>query len=174
MNKTFALLCTTCAISLVACGQTSHPTTGSSPSASQAVTLQTMSSQGAGAARPLDAGAIVAAKPTGQPCSFDSDPHVTPGKPQVFKGWLLGPSRKPAGAFTLVMQGSQTFGIQSTTGATRPDVGKYLGEPALAAAGFRFTGTLTAIPPGNYKVELLITRGSEAYVCDTGKVLIVD
>ena len=173
MKKMQLLLVLTCSMLLAACGQTSQQPATSTQSTGTNSSAPVASAQATAVVHPVDANVLAAAKPTGQPCSFDSDPHLTLGKPHVLRGWLLGPERKPAGAFTLVLQGPQTLGIQATTGAQRSDVGKYLRNAALASAGFTFTTELKAVQPGSYDVKLLVRRGSEAYICDTAKKLLV-
>lgn len=135
----------------------------------------------AGSPQMIDASVIAAAKPTGQPCSLDTvdgsyakQVRVTAGKPHVFRGWLLDASRKPAGKFSLILEGKQDFAIVAVTGVSRPDVGAYLRDPKLDEAGFEFVSAFTAIPPGEYKLVLLVDHRSAAHSCDVEKRLTVE
>lgn len=172
MNKKLALVSSLAAFALAACGQSGQQATAPMQSAASAITAPTTAIP-TDDAQPLDSSVLAAAKPTEQPCSLDSEPQLQLGKPYVFRGWLLGPSRQPAGKFDVAMVGNQDFAIAATTGFSRPDVGAYMKDPALAAAGFEFSTTIESVPVGRYEVRLLIKRGADVYVCDTGKTLMV-
>lgn len=167
------------AIALAGCGNSGHPqASGVTGGESQEVPV---AATPAGDIRTLEASALTSATPTGQPCSLDSidgnyakQVHVTADTPHVFRGWLLDASRKPAGKFSLVLEGKQDFAIPATTGVSRPDVGAYLKNPALGIAGFAFSSAIGLVPSGDYELGLLVIRGNTVYQCETGKKLIVD
>lgn len=172
MNKKCALFTPFAALVLAACGQSGQQATAPTQSAASTITAPT-TAIATDDARSLDSSVLTAAKPTGQPCSLDSEPQLQLGKSYVFRGWLLDPSRQPAGKFDVALVGNQDFAIAATTGFSRPDVGAYMKDPALAAAGFKFSTTIESVPVGGYEVRLLIKRGADVYACDTGKTLIV-
>ncbi len=166
------------AVALAGCGNSGHPqASGVAGEESQGVPV---AASPAGDIHPMDASVLASAKSTGQPCSLDSidgnyakQVHVTADTPHVFRGWLLDASRKPAGKFSLVLEGKQDFAIPATTGVSRPDVGAYLKNPALGTAGFAFSSALESVSPGTYDVKLLVHQGSSAYVCDAKRKIVV-
>lgn len=159
---------------LSGCGQSGrHASSGPASASPVPSAVSNTSDTLAPTPQPLPAAVLAAAKPTGQQCSFDSDPNMVVGKPNTLHGWFVGPSSQPAGAFSFVLVGKADFAIPAKTGVSRPDVGAYLGNPALSAAGFAFSSTLASIPPGTYDVQLLVQQGSSAYVCDAKREIIV-
>lgn len=167
------------AVALAGCGNSGHPqASGVAGGESQGAPV---AASPAGNIHPVDASVLASAKSTEQPCSLDSidgnyakQVHVTASKPHVFRGWLLDASRKPAGKFSLMLEGKQDFAIPATTGVSRPDVGDYLKDPALDTVGFAFSSVIGSVPSGEYKLTLLISHGNGAHLCETGKALAVD
>lgn len=168
------------ALALVGCGkgeQQNVPSGSVSGDQEKAAAATSISS------RPvvLDAGALASAKPTGEPCSLDSidgnyakQVIVAANKPHTFRGWLLNALRQPAGQFSLVLEGKRDFAIAAVTGVSRPDVGAYLKDSALGAAGFVFSSVVGSVPLGDYKLTLLVDRGGVVYSCDVEKTLVVN
>lgn len=166
----YVLLASTCA--LAGCGTSGQQGAASSaqPAAPASTTAHTAPVTEA-VAEPFSAAVLASAAPTGQPCSFDSDPHVTIGKQNQLHGWMLGPLHTPAGKLSFVLVGKSDFAIATSTGVARPDVGAYLGDPALSTAGYALSSTLDAVPPGDYVVKLMATSDNKLYVCNTNKNL---
>lgn len=160
---------------LVACSS------GQSPSADGGSAAQSPAAPVAkGSVGPLAEGLIADAKPTGQPCSLDSvddnyakQVQLDPAVPRVFRGWMLGPSRQPAGKFSIVLIGAHDYVLSSETGVTRTDVGDYLKDAALATAGFAFQVSLGDVPAGSYQTSLVTDQVGAAYICDTGKTFMI-
>ncbi len=177
MNKIIGgILALLGAVAMTSCGQSAQQQDVTSSGEAQSKSMPVVASSGS--PHVIDPSVIASAKPTGQPCSLDSidDSYakqvvVAAGKPHVFRGWLLNASRQPAGKFSLILEGTQAFAIAAHTGASRPDVGTYLGEPKLSGAGFEFESSLAKIPVGNYKLMLLINDGGRVYSCEIGKEL---
>lgn len=164
------------ALAMVSCGQGAQQQIVTGARETQSTKATTASK--AGSPQMIDASVIAAAKLTAQPCSLDAvdgsyakQVHVVAGKPHVFRGWLLDASRQPAGKFSLIFEGKQDLAIAAVTGVSRPDVGAYVRDPKLDEAGFEFAPTFTALPPGEYKLVLLVEHGSVAHSCDVDKRL---
>jgi len=130
--------------------------------------------------KPVTSDVFSSLKVSGQPCSLDSIDGdyasklgLIKGETHVFRGWLANHVRVAAGKFELVLSsGERNFGIPVSTGTPRPDVAKGLHAPALASAGFNFSTTLSAIPPGDYQVRFLLAEeGGVAYWCDAKKTI---
>lgn len=173
MNDKLKLVSLLGVLLLAGCGQSGQPGTIAAPPASNAPTAPEGPVSPAPKPEPMSASVLASAKPTGQQCSFDSDPNVTIGKQNTLRGWFLDPSKQPAGAFTFVLVGEHDFAISAKTGVLRADVGAYLGDPALSSAGYAFSSTLESVPPGTYGVRLLVEQGNSAYVCDVKQKIVV-
>lgn len=168
-------------LTLVACGSGQPPQAENGVASTPAASPQSSAAPVAnGSVSPLAEGSIAAAKPTGQPCSLDSvddnyakQVHLDPTVSHVFRGWMLGPSRQPAGKFSIALIGAKDYALSSTTGVNRGDVGDYLKDPALATAGFAFQVSLKDVQAGTYQTRLLTDQAGTVYVCDTEKMVVI-
>lgn len=178
MNKiTGGILTVMGVLTFAGCGHNAQQQAATT--AAQKASAQTASP--AGNPQVIDASVLALAKSTNQPCSLDSidgnyakQVHMAQGKLHVFRGWLVDASRQPAGKFSLVLEGKQDFAIAAATGVSRPDVGAYLKDSALGAAGFVFSSVVGSVPSGDYKLTLLVNRGGAVYSCDVEKTLVVN
>lgn len=157
---------------LLGCGRAGQQT--SSPAAQSPTSTEAASIVSAASVQVIPDGEVKSALWTKQPCSLDSDPNITVGKQNHLRGWFLGPSRQPAGKFSFVLLGEQDFAMLAETGVWRPDVGAYMKDKALSAAGYAFSSTFESVPKGSYDVRLMVKEGRDTYFCDTGKKLIVN
>jgi len=139
--------------------------------------LDTASERGSGI-QSISSNVLSSAIPTQQPCSLDTvdgntsaDMDLAKDKPHTFRGWLSDESKKPAGDFSLILSGPQSFEVPAKTGVSRPDVADGTGVQALAAAGFEFTQELASVPAGRYQIRFLISHGTNKYWCDATKAI---
>lgn len=128
----------------------------------------------------MERDALQVAKPSPAPCSFDSvgmqyfqgTLTVDRSQPLHLRGWLSNAEHKPAGQFRLVLSGeSSAWAIPASTGALRPDVSKYYGQPALGIAGFDLMADLAQLPAGTYAIMLVFEADGGLLTCDAGKRL---
>jgi hypothetical protein len=132
--------------------------------------------------KPVSSEILSSAQWTGAGCSLDSvdgnyskdQVKLIKGKPHVFRGWLLGGTKRPAASFRVVLKGAQNFAISATTGVERKDVGEFFKDPSLASAGFNFSSNLNSIPAGEYSVTFLIEHEQHSFFCDAGKKLTIE
>lgn len=66
---------------------------------------------------------------------------------------------------------SQQFALATQT--VRPDVGKYFSDPWLNGSGYEINAEVGALPAGDYAATLVMIRGANATLCDSGRRLTV-
>lgn len=130
---------------------------------------------------PIATDLVANAQLSGGSCSLDSidgnyaaSVPLSKDKPHVFRGWLESDQRQPAGAFKLVLVGSQPYGIPAKTGVKRPDVALGQNDPALEVAGFNFSVALDSLPAGDYSIRFMMDKGNKPYWCDAKKTVAIE
>ncbi|MEN1940097.1 hypothetical protein WCE41_00555 [Luteimonas sp. MJ246] len=99
---------------------------------------------------------------------------VVAGGSVVVEGWVADAALKVPAAFSVVLTGPGTYAIPGEAGVAREDVASALASPDLARAGFGVSGALSAVPAGEYAVELLVAHGDgRSSLCPTGVRLAV-
>ncbi|RYE59288.1 MAG: hypothetical protein EOP20_05010 [Hyphomicrobiales bacterium] len=126
----------------------------------------------------LDPAVLAGATWTAKACALTSEENAREitarrGQPLVMEGYVVDPSDAPAGGFDVVLKGDKQFRIPAHTGRSRPDVAAFFKVPALAEAGYLFSTTFGAVPPGTYAVDFMLERAGIKYFCESGKTLVL-
>jgi len=88
-------------------------------------------------------------------------------------GWVADPGRRVPAQFTVVLMGTENYGVTGTAGIKRSDVARVFSAPALADAGFRVQATLGPVAAGEYAVGILFDHGGKKALCTTNTRLAV-
>lgn len=123
----------------------------------------------------LDATALDSARPTkGLRCYLDmvdgkrskSGFYVGRGTQALFVGWVLDSHKAAPSAFTLVLDGAQSYGLPGHTGGVRPDVAKAVGSEKATTSGFAVYSALGGVVPGTYEVMTMVASPEGDELCD--------
>jgi hypothetical protein len=123
------------------------------------------------------AGSLAASPEASQMCNIDAIDNAPAGsKPlshggsALFAGWAAsGGGTAVPGSVAIVLQGAQDYQVEAPTGARRLDVASANHKPALANSGYVVRANLSAVAPGDYKVELRYATGGKVWLCAPGK-----
>lgn len=92
----------------------------------------------------------------------------------VLAGWAAsGGDAAVPGEVAVVLRGARDYSVRAPTGVPRPDVAAATHKPTLANSGYAVDASMAAVPPGQYKVELRYTIGSQLWRCETRRVLTI-
>jgi hypothetical protein len=125
----------------------------------------------------MKADELAASTKTSQTCNLDAIDGAPVGREPLhrdgsalFAGWAgAGDGSAVPATVTIVLRGAQDFGVKSPTGAPRPDVASANRKPALANSGYVVKADLSAVAPGDYRVELRYAAGGKVWLCAPGK-----
>lgn len=98
---------------------------------------------------------------------------VKDGQTFTAGGWVVTSALQSPSKFTLVLQGADSYGFESTTGVSRPDVAKAMNAASAVQSGFNVTANLGTTPTGTYKVQALIKSPNGTELCDMQRQLII-
>ena len=87
----------------------------------------------------------------------------------VFNGWVADERGMPPTKVVIVLKGDNSYGIQVSTGADRPDVAEALKAEAARKSGIAALADTTAVVAGTYHAHFLVPETGVA--CDTSKLL---
>lgn len=165
--------------SLSACGGDTGTSSSSAPAGVVPAAPTAAVPVSKGNVTPLAVDVLTGAQWTSAACSLDTiDDNYSKdrisldrAKPHVFRGWMLDEAKHPAGAFSVVLKGTNDYAISTATGELRKDVGEYFKDPALSTAGFSVSADLANVAAGDYDVEYVIQKAGKAYFCDTARTI---
>ena len=98
--------------------------------------------------------------------------EVAHGKPLSLTGWISTTNLKNPGKFDLVLEGSESFSIASSTNTKRADVAEAYKSQDLNDAGFTLDIPALNIAPGKYHIQLQHQGETSTTLCD-GKMDVV-
>lgn len=119
---------------------------------------------------------------TSSSCSFDrfdglarETVSVVKDKSKVnLNGWMGNPASTGApGPIVLEMDGPSKFYFAGKRSLKRPDVAAALKKPVLVDSGWESNVDLSAVPPGSYKLHLIMLDEQSGSVCDPNGTIVV-
>lgn len=179
------LLVASVLVTLTACSKSpgENATQATAPTAATSTTVAPSSSAAVNASS-LSSAELGAATSSVAHCSLDTINSVgfingatqaTVKTDSVFTagGWLVDGAMQSPATFTLVLEGTESFGFAATTGISRPDVAKAMGAETAGQSGFNTSANLGTTPAGTYKVLALIKGTNGTELCDTTRQLVI-
>jgi len=92
--------------------------------------------------------------------------EVVAGQPVVFEGWVSTSDLHNPGSFSIVLRGTNSFGLESNTGLQRSDVAQAFKTSDLMNAGYKAELSALQIPTGSYSVFLIHEEKGGKFACD--------
>lgn len=89
-------------------------------------------------------------------------------------GWVATGNNQSPAEFTLVLRGSETYGLKATTGVSRADVGRALHSDEAATSGFIIDALPGNMPAGTYQVIMKLEHDGQNETCDTKRAIVVN
>ncbi len=114
-------------------------------------------------------------------CALDAVGGVSPaearprsGETLVFAGWVSDADGKaPDRAYLVLVGGASSFQFRIRVGDSRPDVAAAFGNPALGLSGYNALINLVNVPPGSYRISILMTDAAPVE-CSPGAEITID
>lgn len=92
--------------------------------------------------------------------------EVTSSQPVTFEGWVSTSDLHNPGSFSIVLRGTNSFGLESNTGLERNDVAQAYKTSDLVNAGYKAELSALPVPTGSYAVLLVHEEKGAKFACD--------